>query len=284
MALAEFGQEVGTDGNKACLDVGLNNDQYVDLGDLLAWDAILNSPFLDICRPNQNLGFRSLPPALVTLPPDVAVVIAGKSNQAGVLEDFLYPLDVDSACLGPQLSPPAGANTRSNTRLIRDGQGKLYQIHAGLGLLSFNDTNAVLSAGEGFDPDFPDNQVFVGVIDQNDGTVIGSPLLDVTFDPTDATNTTVFVLPVTVFPATTGNPPYNAAAKLKLEPGGTFTVLKVYGKDPCTQPEGSNITACTNGLNDVVYEPDMQRLRDIKADASRQIVFVLAAQAVGAND
>jgi len=289
VAAAEFGR--GLDPQRdppghMCLDNTLSGDFYVDLSDLMGWDSFINgdSVVLNWCGQGGNPGLRGAPRAAPTLPPEEALVLGGKSGLAGEQDDFLYALDMaggGATCFGDASAPAAGPDTRSNGRLVRR-VGTLYQTHAREGLLRVNDGVALVPprAFADFGPDAVD--VYVGVYDSG-GELIGLPLLDAVFDPRPNHAGEVYVVPVLVVPGNV-NPdqgicPYKAAAKLRLLGGGNYDLVRLYGTDPVDDSAVTPLLGCRQ----VLYDPDVSRLREIEADAFGNL-YILAASGLGEND
>ncbi len=284
--LSEYGQEPGF--SEWCLDnQELSADQYVEMTDLLAWDTFLNNP------PAGTSCGLNVPPSSGTgaapnLPAD-QIIVAGKPNGAGSQEDFLYAINIAGQGIGAAARPasePAASGYRANTRLARDANGEIYQIHATQGLVRLNNAQvavpptSVICAG-GSTPNCEDNdEVVIGVVPLNDGMggFKGIPLLDVEFDLSNPD--IVFVAPVLIIPGN-GSCPYKAAARLMLnpQPDGSFappTLLTIYGENPAAN-------SSVSGGCFLVPDPDKGRVREIEIDGQGN-VYVLSAQAINAND
>jgi len=291
--LAEYGRGLDpfVDSSKMCLDSALSGDQYVDLSDLFAQDLFLNGSGLDSCGSGYGGALRrgSGTGAPVSLPATSQLVIAGKPNTAGVQRDYLYTVSPDGECAGPPLDPASAPDPiegyRSNSRLIQDGAGNLYQIHATQGVIRLDNATAVIPPSSF---NVAGDTVYVGVVPQGTSSFAGVPLTDVAFDPAD--NTIAYAVPVLVVPAGTdpeqGICPYKAAAKLQLieQPDGSYTVslLRLYGTSPA---DDACVTVTPNfSCQLVVPNPDLQRLREIEIDPAGENLFVLSAQALGNNN
>ncbi|MCH7814197.1 MAG: hypothetical protein IID40_09275, partial [Planctomycetes bacterium] len=289
--LAELGRTLdpfGTDAAKWCLDSKVSLDQYIDLSDVFIWDTFLNGGELNACGTGfgggRQAGGRGGTP--VTLPAADALVIAGKPDGPGVQRDYLYTVDPTGACLASPLDPASTPDPlvgfRSNSRLIQDGAGHIYQLHGTQGLVRLDTAQVVIpptSFTAGTD------EIHVGLTSLGGGGFEGVPLLDVAFHPMD--NTIAYVVPVlVVVDPNLSICPYKAAAKLQLteQPDGTYTVdlLQVYGTDP--SQDGCVTVDTTLGCDFVFLHPDVQRVREIEIDASGQNVFVLSAQALEPNN
>jgi hypothetical protein len=280
--LAELGQVADLSGNAWCMDAAQNKDQYVDLNDLLAMDAILNDPAaLNAC--GTGTGAKRLESSnvrsSVSLPPTETLLIAGKPALAGVQEDLLYALDTGGLCVQPPQSPastPGESGHHGNGRIVTDGAGRPYQIHAQQGLIRLGDGVPVLSPSSAT---FNGATVHVGLTATGGGNFVGVPLLDVAFDPTNRND--LYVTPVLVQAA--NGDLYKATARLLLPdpPTGTFTIVRLYGADPHTE---STITVSTDDWGDIVFAPDLQRMRELDLDAFGNLFVVSAQGATGADD
>jgi hypothetical protein len=296
LMLAEIGQNLaGGEPGRFCLDSKLSGDHYVDITDLLGWDTYLNGFELNACGTGLPGGAPVLPGTPVNLPTGDSLIIAGKPGGAGIQQDYVYFEDSGGVCLGsgvtnpqrPASTPASGNVYRSNGRLIKDGAGAIYQVHANQGLIQLD--NATVAIGPraflNYDVDSgPNCNVYVGVNDVGGGQFLGRPLLDVAFDP--ANPNIVYVVPVICIPLSDGNPstvemPYRAAAKLQRTGGGNYNLLKVYGYHPPNDP--TPVTISTDEFENIVLEPDKQQVREIEVD-SQGNVFVLAAQGFNRND
>ncbi len=288
--LSEYGRDTVSHGGgdtAYCLDVGFNNDGYVDLGDLMAWDAILSGSLQvnNFCDTPFGAGRQAASTnGTVTLPPPDSLFVAGKSGIGGDQEDFLYTLDMtgtNGACIGqPQFpaSSPGPGGHRGNGLLTRDSAGEVYQIHAIQGLIRLSDGAAVVPSATALPVQSdPAVTVTVGIAESGGGDYAGMPLGDAAFDPTD--DSVVFVVPVLV---SSSGFRYRAAAKLQLQGGGTYVVERLYGKNPHTYSTIEPVEDLGE-LIGFVYEPDRQRLREIEVDAEGK-VYVTSAQEVGEND
>ncbi len=260
--------------NVFCLDGGLSGDKYVDIFDILAWDTVLNNTdALNAC--GLNLA-TSGPSASGTELPTDALVISGKSNVAAQQDDALYPIGETGLLVGA-VQPPASAagpdgQQRGNGRLIRDGTGGLFQIHAAQGLIRLSDASVVVTPGE---QTFAGNTVHVGVIPLNDGLggFAGRPITDAVFDPADPS--CVYVVPAVVTPVGRGAcESFRAAARLGLTGGGNYTIEQLY-----TPPAGSSVVGCG-----AIPEPDLTQLREIELSPDGARLFVASAQAFNDND
>jgi hypothetical protein len=100
-------------------------------------------------------------------------------------------------------------------------------------------------------------------------------LADAAFEPNDPSPEYVYVTPVLVVPPV--NCPYKAAARLRLQDNGVYSVDRLYGQDPGIAPSPSF------GCFSLVPEPGKNYPREIEVDASGN-VFVLSAHALNSND
>jgi hypothetical protein len=241
--LAECGRDVaGQDHPKRCLDSKLSWNQYIDVEDILSWDAVLSAdpPPLNLCEPPLPPGGTGTP--ISALPTD-GLLIAGKPDGPGLQEDRLYAFNSDGSAprADPLLPACVGPPYRGNGQLIQDPNGTLYQLHATQGLIRLDTAERVIAP---FSQSFNGQMVYVGVQDSGDiwgypdGYPHGLPILDVAFDPDDPNQ--VYVVPVVVesayqLPGPTPYPHYKAAAQLTYA-GGSWSVTQVYGYDYCADP------------------------------------------------
>jgi hypothetical protein len=287
--LSEYGRDTAshTGGDRAyCLDIGFHDDGYVDQRDFMAWDTILSGVIdaYNFCDTPFGVGRRSVSMnRAATLPPPDSLFVAGKPGTGGDQQDFLYTYDIMGtigACVGSAQTPasnPGVGGHRGNGLLTKDSTGEVYQIHATQGLIRLSDGAAIVPSATGLPVQGgPAVTVSVGITELG-GDYTGVPLGDAAFDPTD--DSVVFVVPVLV---SSNGYRYRAAAKLALHGGGTYTVERLYGKDPRTY---STITPIEDlgELIGFVYEPDRHHLREIEVDAEGK-VYVTSAQEVGEND
>ncbi len=283
--LGEYGQVLNPTGsNKWCLDNELNSDGYVDIGDVLDWDAYLNNPaVLNLCGDGTPAG-RSAKSAKsrssVIVPPD-ALVIAGKPRGfdpygLGLQDDWLYFVDDSQSCPSPAEEPasvPGPHGHRANRRLVRDSSGEVYQIHGLQGLVRLSDAADLIPFGE---RTFNGDTVHVGMTSSS-GSPLGAPLSDVAFHPVDST--VVYVVPVLVSPL--GESTYRAAARLRLQEGNPtepYVVEQVYGVSPLD----AAVQDCVNAYPPEASECDLWHQREIEVDGDA--VFVISAQGSNAND
>ena len=70
LLLAEYGRDVsGQEHPKRCLDSKMSWDQYIDIDDILAWDAVMSDPnVLNLCEPPLPPGGTGTP--ISSLPTD----------------------------------------------------------------------------------------------------------------------------------------------------------------------------------------------------------------------
>ncbi len=297
--LAECGRSFdpfGADSQKWCLDSRVSWDQYIDLSDIFPWDTFLNGTGLNACGPGFGDGWRGhsttgngIP---VTLPSTDTLVIAGKPSEVGVQRDYLYTFAANGTCLGddplnPASEPHADRGFRSNGRLVKDGSGRVCQIHGTQGLIRLDTAQVVIPPTSLADED---HTVYIGVTPTGDGNFAGVPMLDVAFHPAD--DNIAYVVPVLVVPDEYyTNPdqqicPYKSAAKLALQeqPDGSYIVSleQLYGIDPAED-------ACVTvdeflDCEFISWNPDIHRMREIEIDASGKNLFVLSAQALHENN
>ncbi len=306
-ALSEYGQTLAQAGpTRSCLDSKLNHDAYLDLGDLLAWDAVVNDPeALNACA--GWIPESSPPPGPgqpVTVAPD-SLLIAGKrggleprgdGGWVAPQDDQIYTLSpsaisVDangativaaSACPAPAQTPASAAGSfgyRGNSRLTRDPLGNTHQLHSAQGLIRLNDAAAVIPPALLTDPvahpGMAGNlEVRIGISPGD--PVQGLPITDVGFSRTDATR--VFILPVLVTPPDGAH--YRAAARLRLAPNLTppYVLERLFGHAPPNDPQCVPNTDPPGGSECDVHKP-----RELTVDAFGNL-FVISAKAEGDND
>ncbi len=290
LLLAESGQALPVPNDPGyCLNRGPSDDSYVDMLDLIGWDAFVNST-LDACLagtaalrteplksdvPRQTLALSASTPG--------SLLITGKTNAAGQQYDFLYNASTTGACLGDPQAPAGGISTRTNGRLIKDHSGEIYQLRSmrdndsetddPVGLIRLRDGAAVVMPQQF--TDVAGSTVYLGINELGGGASAGFPLIDAAFSPTDSS--ILYVVPVLVVPDD-GSCPYRAAAKLQLLGGGDYTLAPpyLYGENPAP---GSSVS----GGCSMVFEPDLQHLRELEIDAAGRL-YVLSAQGLNDND
>ncbi len=278
VVLSEYGLNLETppSGNHYCIDAPFGGDYYVDLGDVLAWDALINQnntdpPPPNACSLNVVGGDQS---GTGSSFPGNALIITGKPA-AAAQGDRLYALSTAGQAVAPPRPPasavgPAGLQV-GNGRVIANGTGELYQLHLAQGLIRLSDAASVLRPGL---DDFGGQTVQAGVLPIEGGSS-GWPVVDAAFHPAD--NSILYVAPVLVTPAAGGYcDSFRAAARLALGVDGAFTVTQLY--EP---PAGSDTSACF-----AIPEEDYRNLRELELfTVSGDIKIVVAsAQAINAND
>ncbi len=280
--MAEIGKVADIQSSDGCLDSFQSQDQYVDLSDLLAWEVLFNDGALDACGtggPGAGRSAGSVRQSRFTQPPPNLLLIAGKSSSPGDQSDVLYTIDTNGFCAAPSQSPasaPGGIGYRGNWKIISKGQNEFFQIHARDGLIRLSDGFAVIAPSAEL---FGADTIYVGVNDTPQGNFQGLPLLDVAFDPND--DRIAYVTPVVV--NTPSGQVYKATAQLQLaEPAdGSFTVTQLYGINPYTE---TSVTFTTTVFGGVVFEPDLQRMREVEVDRHGNLYVVIALAAGDAND
>jgi hypothetical protein len=252
--LGEFGQassSTSRQGNSLyCTNSNFSEDGYIDQTDLMGydWTSYLYTEGLigSFCFPCYHLPLEPcsksgrlagqkasgpLPKAGGLTSFRGPLLIAGKRFDA-VGEDFLgdrlYEFDEEPNLIG---GPFALDPNRMNGKLVRDYDGKLYQINLDKGLISVSDGNAVIPRGDS-DSDINEPRygesatVYVG-FQASGGSSWGRPILDAAFDSAGY----VYVTPVVVSPAV--NEPYIASAKLELVTGDPpYNVLEIFDDAP----------------------------------------------------
>jgi hypothetical protein len=273
LLLAEVGQM--RPANKGCLDSKISYNQYIDIDDVLTWDAMLTSNPApnNLCRPQA--GTTNSGTAVVGLPTS-GLLVAGKPAAPGAQQDRLYVVDspgLRTSPLTPADAAPDG-NHRGNGRLVAGPDRRIYQVHATQGLLRLDDAARVLPPGSYA---FAGKTVFIGV------TVTGAtgsypnsfpngvPLLDATFRPFSATE--IYVAPVVVLEA---GQYYKAAARVSVN-GPAPAVTQLYGLNPTAD------TGCTNTVPPFASACLAQGQREIEVD-DRGNVYVLSASAQSASN
>ncbi len=270
--LTALGSEVGQ--NNSCLDK-VNRDNYVDVNDVLLSDALYGYGVSQgLCVGGAGSSSFAAVTNGVSAPAD-QLIIAGKPNAGGDLEDQLYPVDAATSDSGRNIAPPVAAGDpfygqRGHGRLVKDGNGTLYQLHSVAGLVRLSDGQVMVAPGE---QSFNGNTVRLGM----PPTGSGLPLFDAAFDPNDPT--TVYVVPARIIPASGESDAYYVAAQLSLtENAGvvTWTIQETYGFDPQTDPNN-------NTQPPQFSQTNVQYLREIETDSDGN-VYVTCARADNQND
>ncbi|MHC4240199.1 MAG: hypothetical protein ACYSUC_10665, partial [Planctomycetota bacterium] len=271
--LAEFGLTDPAGVGKGCLD--LVTDGCVNNCDLMAWgiDEVLNKCPLGASASASAEGVSGESP-LTTLdvgiqsagePPSLFVCGMARSGVGTYVPDsYLYGVDSNGACVGDP------NEVEGDGRVFVDGDGNVYQINGNLGLVR-QDTGTVVVGPQVIDDG--NNLVSIG-FDEGEGVLLS----DAVFSRDDPN--IVYIIPVQVDPQD-GNCPYMAAAKLELTGGGSYDVVRLYGKNPATDPcQSVTLTTCDG---DLVYEPDVQHLDEIEIDPYGNL-FVLSAHLCNLNN
>jgi hypothetical protein len=273
--LAEFGLTSPAGVGKGCLD--LVTDGCVNNCDLMAWgiDEVLNKCPLGASASasasaeavSGKSSLSTLDAGIESANEPVSLFVCGKARSGAgtyVPDSYLYGVDSNGACVG------APNDVEGDGRAIVDGNGNIYQINGNLGLVR-QDTGTVVVGPQVIDDG--NNLVSIGF---DDGE--GSLLADAAFNRDDPN--IVYIIPVQVDPQD-GNCPYRAAAKLELTGGGSCNLVRLYGKNPATDPcQSITLTSCDG---DLVYEPDVQHLDEIEIDPYGNL-FVLSAHLCNSNN
>jgi hypothetical protein len=266
-----------------CLDGFFSNDGFLDAMDVVSWDWAVDSgdafplycgvplakgmetasaAAVDFEGPGGLSSYVSLPGSLDDL------LIAGKRGTSGdpyelKSKDRLYVFDNNNVCMGWS----APESDRCNIKLVRDLEGKLYQLNSIEGVLRLDDTNEVIiPPGKISDINEPRNggpaAVYVGLQGVGENAT-GRPILDAVVDANY-----VYVVPVVVEPNDPNVEPYAAAAKLKLLEAGNppYQLIQLYDETP---PHGDN-----------KYR---NNLREIELDAAGN-VYVVNAHSLNESD
>ncbi|MCA9249510.1 MAG: right-handed parallel beta-helix repeat-containing protein [Phycisphaerales bacterium] len=280
--LAEMGKVADLESNSWCLDSLQNRDQYVDLSDVLAMEVFINDDSLNACGTGTDgvgRGAANDREVRFVQPTPNSILIAGKPSISGDQGDVLYTIGTNGFCAAPSQVPasnPGLNGYRGNGRIIARKLNEFFQLHMRDGLVRLGDGAAVIAPSSAA---FGSSTVYVGISDVGGGNFQGLPILDAAFDPSD--ERIVYVTPVLV--STSSGHVYKATAQLQLsEPSdGSFTVTELFGRNPHTD---SSITVSTNDWGDVVFEPDLQRMRELEVDAHGNLFVVSALAAGDAND
>ena len=275
--LAEFGLK-SPDVDKRCLD--MVRDLVIDMNDLYFWDYG-NQEGLNTC-PIEILAQNRMSNTPETLPqpdnslgvslPSHPLVIYGKPLDTQLQEGLIYRTDFDGDTSSPaQSSPCPGTDCSLGAgRLLTDSNHRLYQLHGKYGLLDAATGDVIIAPTRNIDYQ-GHSYVSIGVIDSLDDQI---SLNDAVFDPDDPG--VIYVVPVMVEPTGIGCP-YQAAAKLRIQNNGTFDLLEIYGKNPALDTDQRVFITDCNSVASVIYEPDVQHLREIEIDDSNSL-YVLSAQ------
>jgi hypothetical protein len=296
--MSELGRDVaGVDGsNKHCLDARFGPDAYVDLVDLIAWDAVLSQDGVpgDFCGPpppNYD-GDPGTPIPTGDIPPD-GVLITGKRGGENAYEDGIYAFRSYGAPIGTApWSSPAIFAARSNVGLYQaPGRGVLYQLHSIEGLIQLDTAERRL---EVFQDEFTpaadvDHDVYIGpqatydALGYPDGYPDGYPILDIAFHPTDPD--VIYVVPAIVDSVHTPaylHPHYRAAARVTGTPTTGLAVTQLYGTDPCDdvfcQGPGGGDPPCHEGECVARYH------RQVEVDGQGHVLVLSASASSPEND
>ncbi|MHC4623529.1 MAG: right-handed parallel beta-helix repeat-containing protein [Planctomycetota bacterium] len=278
--LAELGLFSPTTVGKGCLD--LVTDGCINSDDLAAWgvDDALNKCPSGGGASASSMTSKTSAPALGFETQDAsefgALFILGKPPSGVgtyVPNSYLYSVDGSGTCAGGAIeltcpAPPCGGG---DGQIVAGADSSVYQLNGELGLVNQNTATVVVEPSV---LSYEGSLVSVG-FDQGEGFM----LLDAAFNPDDPN--IVYVVPVSVDPQD-GNCPYMAAAKLELTGDGNYDLLRLYGKNPSTDP--CQCTTLINCEGDLVYEPDVQHLHEVEIDSDGNNLFVLSAHSCNQNN
>jgi hypothetical protein len=262
--------------DKWCLD--LVSDGFINTDDLLSWDLTSyvkgNLCPSDPCVPDESglAGLLLLGAQLETQDAggSGSLLMLGKPSTAPGTslwpDSYLYSVDDGGSCTGDAVQPRG-----EDGRLVTDSYGGIYQVDGNGGLVR-QDGTAVLEPRN-----IDDGNSFV-LIGYHDNYTKGFLLTDVAFDPIDPN--IVYVVPVQVRPKD-DTCEYMAAAKLELTGAGDCNLVRVYGKNPATDPTQGHTRSICNEPDDFGYYPDLQHMHEIEIDPDGTL-FVLSAH--WAND
>lgn len=290
LALANFGEttdpfsEQGR--SQLCIDAHMSGDNYIDANDMPVWDVM----HLFGCLANGCCsGFGTIAVPFAQAFPSVAsptplpasdMLIAGKprgDSDEPLAHDALYLMAKSGLGSAAPLCPGSGGSCRprGNGRLISGPNGTIYQLHAVEGLINLASGTRVIPPQSGPLPSADGaGVVYLGPVRVDAETVVGQPMLDVAFDPTNSNR--ILVGPVTVR-APNCDCTFTAAASILVNGSDNVLVERVYGQRPPQLP-------CDCDPGDlIVVQPDYTRVREIEADAFGNL-FVIASQSIDAND
>jgi hypothetical protein len=273
--LTAIGDVVGA--TNSCLDQ-VSRDNYVDMNDIVLSDALYGNGIANLCggAGSAASGGATHP---VTVPPE-RLIVAGKPALGGNQSDRLYAIDVAAGTTVDSAAAPVAPGDpfygqRGHGRLIRDGNGVMYQLHAVNGLVRLDDGRSIVAPGS---QTVGDSIVRVGL--PSNGA--GLPMFDAAFDPLDPS--IVYVVPVRIVPPE-GEPfAYLAGARLTLTTDGQTgdvnwsigSMQDLLGVDPLADPN--------NNTEPPQYsQTNVQFVREIEADAGGR-VFITSARSDNAND
>ncbi|MFN0135640.1 MAG: right-handed parallel beta-helix repeat-containing protein [Phycisphaerae bacterium] len=294
--LSSYGQALSlAEGNAAgtsCVDNGMTRDGYLDIADIIAWDALAFDPdALGTCGDGAPQLRGPLPGCDgvggITVP-ESGLIVLGKTLSpdftimSGARQQRLYFLDDALSCGAPSVYPPiapaADGAYRACGRIITGPFSQPYVLHALQGLIRACDGKIVVPPTSSM---FGSSTVHIHLQSQpvpgNSGAPLGVPIADAAFSPTEPN--IVYVAPVLV--SVPGGPlctpqisaplhHYRAAAQLRILPGCDVQVEQLYGFDPYCDPD-------RNALPPEASAIDTQRIREIEVDAFGN-VFVLACK------
>jgi hypothetical protein len=285
-----------------CVDGPFSGDGYLNVTDSMGWDwytSLLGRGLIgDLCNLPFVLGgsksssTTALSPIKDSTPSSLdagptgfegELLVAGKIYDPNLYDEYaedsygqvfmsdrLYGLDGDYNFVSGPFARLDGRD-RSNSRLVMDHAGELYQLNIEEGLIPLfvSDQNSIVppSSFTGhIEPRYEQSAtVHVGLHGQNNNWW-GRPILDAVFDSQGY----VYVTPVVVVPSV--STPYLASAKLQLKPNETppYSIVKLYD-----DPDTFNASDPNN--------PNMNGLCEVEVDSAGNL-YVLNAHIYNYSD
>lgn len=233
-AVEEIGTLPGAEGY--CLDGFFSTDGMISHHDALAIDFMDWQGALECLKPlesssvpadstdtvskSQDLGSGQASSTAITLDPNSphSLLILGKRYQSqshNYLSEGLFGLDRQSW----RVSQTHAFDTRLNTKLIRDPQGRIYALNLEAGLIRLGDYPHTVVGPRVFTRD--QDQIYVGYHETRDGK-FSPPFLDAAFDQSGH----LYVVPVTIVPD--HGSPHQGAARLRLDATDNYDLEMLY--------------------------------------------------------